>query len=260
MYRRRVSTSTCLRSSSTVDRSTRRRLDASSPRHGVERLDQRRRTRRCSAARRAGRAGPRRSRAPPPRASAPGRVMRLARYSPIHVAPTRISSVTIRKNDRYTPVSGPLEHAQLVVALEGLRHAAGALRPARRSGSRSPPRPRTGGRRAVGSRPPRAAGRPRRRASRSTASSAAPLTAPARPADRPAARLYAGRQTAAPPTSTTGSSRRQRRRSAGPTRYTASTVCTRCSVDLGRQLVANGPHVGASRGRRRPAPARSGAA
>ncbi len=50
---------------------------------------------RCDA-----RAGRRRSRARPPRASAPGRVMRLARYRPIQVAPTRISSVTIRKNDR----------------------------------------------------------------------------------------------------------------------------------------------------------------
>ena len=29
-----------------------------------------------------------------------GRVMRFARYSPIQVAPTRIMSVTIRKNDR----------------------------------------------------------------------------------------------------------------------------------------------------------------
>ncbi len=35
-----------------------------------------------------------------------GRVIRLARYSPIHVAPTRIISVTIRKNDTYTPNSG----------------------------------------------------------------------------------------------------------------------------------------------------------
>ena len=35
-----------------------------------------------------------------------GRVMRFARYEPIHVAPNRISSVTIRKKDRYSPVNG----------------------------------------------------------------------------------------------------------------------------------------------------------
>ena len=37
-----------------------------------------------------------------------GRVIRLAKYSPIHVAPTMIMSVSIRKNERYAPVSGCL--------------------------------------------------------------------------------------------------------------------------------------------------------
>ena len=32
--------------------------------------------------------------------------MRFARYEPIQVAPKRISSVTIKKNDKYRPVRG----------------------------------------------------------------------------------------------------------------------------------------------------------
>ena len=54
------------------------------------------------------------SRCPAPISRAPaasictGRVMRLATYRPNHVALTRIMSVTIRKNDRYTPSSGRL--------------------------------------------------------------------------------------------------------------------------------------------------------
>ena len=56
----------------------------------------------------------RRSRCPAPisRAAADsictGRVIRLAKYSPIHVAPTMIMRVSIRKNERYAPVSGCL--------------------------------------------------------------------------------------------------------------------------------------------------------
>ena len=41
-------------------------------------------------------------------ASWTGRVIRLARYSPVHVALTRIISVIIRNKDRYTPRNGRL--------------------------------------------------------------------------------------------------------------------------------------------------------
>ena len=56
-----------------------------------------------------------------------GRVMRFARYSPIHVAPTMIISVSIRKNERYDAGERLLEHAQLHVVLVGARHAPRAL-------------------------------------------------------------------------------------------------------------------------------------
>ena len=65
-----------------------------------------------------------------------GRVMRLARYRPIHVALTRIISVIIRKSDRYMPCSGRSEHAQPAVVLVGGDDAAAIRPPARRSGSR----------------------------------------------------------------------------------------------------------------------------
>ncbi len=47
--------------------------------------------------------------------------MRLARYRPSQVALMRISSVTVRKITRVHALDGALEHAQLLVALEGRR-------------------------------------------------------------------------------------------------------------------------------------------
>ena len=70
-------------------------------------------------------------------------MIRLARYE---AHPGRADEDHQRHHQEERQVDAgqrPLEHAQLVVALEGLRHAAATARPARPSGSRSPRRRRS---------------------------------------------------------------------------------------------------------------------
>ena len=155
--------------------------------------------------------------------------MRLARYE---AHPGRADENQQRHHQEERQVDArqrPLQHAQLVVVLEGLRHPPRARR--QLAGQVVGRDDDAGGRAVVGAHDgaPRAADRPPRRAPRSSACRRR-RRAPARPADPPrraCSRAAAPAPRRRPPARACGSDP-----FAGPTRYT-STICTRCSVTSG---------------------------